>query len=157
MRTYTGQPQVHLKLCHPTNIGHNENLIVTILMATYAQFLHCHDNTYWWEACQMNGAGRNYSLTKHDCNDNNNFTIMIVICTKFYQCHVDTYRWETCTTIAGLRDYLFNRHTCLWFISTGLMPTSSVSSLPCDWLIDWLDRVWCPMSILAWDADVDMG
>ena len=57
---------------HPTNLVCNENIILTILMATCAQFLHCHENTDWLEAHQTTGAGRSYSLTKHGCNDKNN-------------------------------------------------------------------------------------
>ncbi len=98
IRAYTGEKPAQLQVLwecsHPTNIGYNENLIVTIMMVTYAQFLHCHENTYRWETCQMTGAGRSYSLNRHDCNNKNNFTVLLVVCTLFLQCHVDKYWWE---------------------------------------------------------------
>ena len=77
MRIHTGKKpaplQVLLECSHPTNLVCNENLILTILMVTCTQFLHCHENTYWWIAYPTTGAGRSYALTKHGCNDKNNF------------------------------------------------------------------------------------
>ncbi len=77
MRINTGekpaQLQVRSECSHPTNIGFNDNLILTILMVICAQTLQCHENTYSWEARQTTGAGRSYSLTKHGRNDKNNF------------------------------------------------------------------------------------
>ncbi len=117
MRAHTGekpeQLQVFLECSHPKNIGHKENLILMILIVICAYILHCHENTYWWEACQTTGVGRGYSLTKHGCDDKINSTVLLVVCNLFYQYHVDTYWWETYTAMAALRVYLSNQPTCM--------------------------------------------
>ncbi len=74
MRTHAGQKpeqlQVLSECTYPTNmIACIEKCMPTILIGTCAQFLCCHENTYWWEAHQTTCAARSYSLTKHGCNN----------------------------------------------------------------------------------------
>ncbi len=60
MRSHTGEKpaQLHvlLECSHPTNLVCNANPILSILMATCVQFLHCHENTYQCETCMTAGA-----------------------------------------------------------------------------------------------------
>ena len=137
MKTHNGkksaQLQVLLESSDPTNIPCNENFILTIPMVTCAHFLHCQENTNWRETCPTIGAGRCYSLNKHDHHDKNTFTVPMVVCTPFLQCHVNTYRWETFTTMAALRIYLSIKHNCLWL--WGHVPSSIIAIQ----LIDWVE------------------